>query len=228
MATAIVMKDAGIPFTALVLDCFSDLPGHELVVPEFRDWFGNYDEVIYETEKTLFDYMVQWLDWARLNGAEVNFFDWGPAESQIVWEISERFDSHYDEGTPGVMHVWGNRAAEGMERFYEAQRNGMFYLDGEEGKWGSYWRALPISDWRDVDVWALLASRQCPISNVYSKHDLPMGGGKKAFPRTVWWCAPEIMNPKYYRWLAHYYPALLLKLVTQFPEVKTKFESVKA
>ena len=224
MATAIVMKDAGVPFTALVIDCFSDLPGHELVVPEFRNWFGEYDEIIYETEKGLLDYMLQWLGWARDNGVDVDYFNWGPAESQIAWEIGGQFDMHYDEGVPGVMHVWGNRKAEAMERFYEAQKHGIFYLDGEEGKTGSYWRALPIADWKDMDVWALLASRQCPISNVYSKHALPMGGGRKAFPRTVWWCSPEIMNPKYYKWLAYYYPALLARLNQHFPEVKAKFQ----
>ncbi len=223
MATAILMKDAGVPFTALVIDCLSDLPGHEYVVPEFREWLGEYDEIIYATENSLFDYMVYWLNWAKAQGSEVDYFNWGPAEGQITWEISGKFDLDYDGGRPGVMHVWGNRAAEGMKRFYEAKKKGLFWLDGEQGKFGSYWRALPISDWRDVDVWALLASRQCPVSSVYSQNRLPMGGGKKAFPRTVWWCAPDIMNPSYYKWLGYYYPALLKKLVNQFPEVKARF-----
>lgn len=231
MAVAILMTKAKIEFEGFVIDNLGDLPGHELVVPEFLEFMPDFTYDVAASSRRYIDVIKYWLDWAKYYGVTDNkgklpdFFDWGRVNDQICYELIDQFELASETGTPGTFRVWGNRGSEGMERFYEVQKRGMFYLIGEPDEDTSFWRALPISDWRDIDVWALLVSENCPVSNIYSKHAIPMGGGKKAFPRTVFWAAPEIWNPNYYRWLGYYYPALLKEAIEKFPEIKTKFAS---
>jgi 3'-phosphoadenosine 5'-phosphosulfate sulfotransferase (PAPS reductase)/FAD synthetase len=228
-ATAILARKAGIEFEGFVIDNLGDFPGHELIVPEFLEFFPGFDYVVAFNDKRYIDVIKYWLDWAKYynvtdkKGKLPDFFDWGRVNDQICYEVVEQFELMSETGIAGSMRIWGNRGAEGMERYYEVQRHGMFYLVGGKDEPTSFWRCLPISDWRDIDVWALLVSENCPVSEIYSKHALPMGGGKKAFPRTVFWAAPEIWNPDYYKWLSYYYPALLKEAITKFPEIKAKF-----
>lgn len=231
MAAAIVLAKAGIKFEGFVIDNLGDFPGHELVVTEWEKFMPDFNYVVAASTRRYIDVIKYWLDWAKYynvtdkKGKLPDFFDWGRVGDQICHELVGQFELLGETGVPGTMRVWGNRGSEGMERFYEVQKRGMFYLVGQPEEDTSFWRCLPISDWRDIDVWALLVAENCPISPIYSKNEVPMGGGRKAFPRTVFWAAPEIWNPNYYRWLGYYYPALLKEAIDKFPEIKTRFDS---
>jgi hypothetical protein len=237
MATVILLKMAGIPFTSLTVVNGGDLPCHALVYPEFDRFIGNMKQVKYETEKRYVDYMVECLRWGQKNGMTkadgdlIDYWDMGSMTDVFSWYIADRFWGVYGAPQNDILLFSGKRGAEAMDRFYLFKRQGPFHQvehkSKEEDSTYSYWAGYPLHDWKDVDVWALLVSHNCPISEIYSYHQIPQKGGKQAFPRTYWYAEPLLMNAQFYRWLAHYAPAQLKELIDFFPEIDERIKRSK-
>jgi hypothetical protein len=231
MAGAIILKTAGLDFCHLTINNGGDLPQHWIVQPEWEAFFGEnfyYEE--YETDRTFTQIIRAYLDWGNLYGIRtkedkaLNFWDWGGVTESITYEAIYQFDHLYGEGEKNVMYLWANRQGEGQERAFEIARAGMFqFHDQDDEKMLPYIRALPLGEWKDIDVWALLVSEDSPISPIYSMHQIPQKKGNKAFPRTLWYCTPEILCSQYYKWLAFYAPVQLKELCALFPEITTRF-----
>ena len=232
MAGALILKLAGLDFCHLTIDNGGDLPQHWLVKSEWEAFFGKdlfFEE--YETDRTYPEIIRAYLDWGNAyglttkEGKPLNFWDWGNVGKCITYEGLYQFHHLYGEGERNVMYLWANRGGEGMERAFEIQREGLLQLHDQDDKdLLPYIRALPIGEWKDIDVWALLISENSPISPIYSMHQIPQKKGNKAFPRTLWYCTPEILCSQYYKWLAFYAPAQLKELCKLFPEISLRFK----
>lgn len=228
MAVSILLEAANIDFTALVILNGGDLPQHELVFPEF-DRFLDFRKIVFETELRYIEYLYDAKDWGLLNGMTtksgqpINYWDLGEMADMVYWDVDLRFWGEYEQFQPDVLYFSGRRAAESMERYYEVKNKGPMHRVGDKAL--EVWIAYPLYNWRDIDVWALLVSLNCPVSPVYSMHDIPQKGGKQAFPRTYWYPEPVLMNGQYFKWLARYAPAQLRELTECFPEIEVKLRS---
>lgn len=229
MAVLLLLKMAGIKhFVSLVLRNGGDIAGHELIYPEFDRYFGQFNKVEYITQRRYIEYIYDYLTWGRAYGCKkkgsqelIDFFDWGAMYDSITYETVSRYQFAYGDSEDKIMNIWGERAAEGMERAFAIKNYGLFSLtDGNSKGMMSYYRALPIGDWKDIDVWALLVSENCPVSSVYSMHQLPQKSGRGAFPRTFWYCSPHIFSSTFYKWMAHYIPSQLKEMLDLFPEIQ--------
>ena len=155
-------------------------------------------------------------------GQPLNFWDWGDVGTSISYESIYQFHHLYGDGNPNVMYMWGARGAEGMDRQFEIARAGMLQFHDQDKKDLLPWvRALPLGDWLDMDVWALLVENESPVSPIYSMHQIPQKKGKP-FPRTLWYCTPETLCSTYYKWMARYAPVQLKELCDLFPEITAR------
>jgi hypothetical protein len=66
------------------------------------------------------------------------------------------------------------------------------------------------------------------ISDPWIKPHPNVKQGNKAFPRTLWYCTPEILCSQYHKWLAFYAPVQLKQLCELFPEIQAKFTTKKS
>lgn len=228
MAMAILLKTAGVKFTALTVLNGADLPAHELVFPDFDRFIGEMEHIIYRPEKRYIEYLAQYIYWGqdnsvtKANGELIDFWDGGSMMPIVYWYTADRYWGEYGDFANDIVIFSGKRGAEAMDRFYMLQRKGAFHRVEEKGGDYTYWAAYPLHDWRDIDIWALLVTHNCPVSEVYSYNEIPQKGGKQSFPRTYWYCEPVLMNAQYYRWMAHYAPAQLKEMIDFFPEIKTR------
>ena len=231
MAGALILKLAGLDFCHLTINNGGDLPQHWIVQSEWETYFGEdfyYEE--YKTDRPFSQIIRAYLDWGNAyklhtkEGKPLNFWDWGGVAASICYEAIYQFDHLYGEGEQNVMYIWANRAGEGMERAFEIQREGLFQFHDQDNGNLPYIRALPLGDWKDIDVWAFLVSEDSPISPIYSMHQIPQKQGNKAFPRTLWYCTPEILCSQYYKWLARYAPVQIQELCKIFPEISARFQ----
>lgn len=221
-AIAILMKAAKLEFEAFHILNGGDFPTHESIFPEFDAWYGQFNMNRRETSERYVDTLFDLVLWGEEHvgehdGQPISFWNLGPLEDQLYWLTADRFMLEYPSDT---LFISGKRCSEQMQRYYEVQRNGPFYRDGEGGY--HWWYAYPLHNWRDIDVWALLVTEDCPVSPVYSWHRIPQKGGKQAFPRTYWYPEPILMNGNFYRWLAHYCPAQLAEMDRRFPEIRER------
>ncbi|RAM47944.1 MAG: hypothetical protein C6Y22_30635 [Hapalosiphonaceae cyanobacterium JJU2] len=235
MATALILELAELNYTHLIIKNGADLPHHWLVETEWQEYLGEFYFEDYTTDRPFPNIIRAYLDWGNTYGVRtkegklLNFWNWGAVAESITYEALYQFHHLYGEGEENVMYLWGNRAGEGMERAYEIAREGLFqFHDQNEKDVLPYIRALPLGDWKDIDVWALLVSENSPISPIYSMHQIPQKQGNKAFPRTLWYCTPEILCSQYYKWLAYYAPVQLKELCELFPEIQARFTSKNA
>jgi 3'-phosphoadenosine 5'-phosphosulfate sulfotransferase (PAPS reductase)/FAD synthetase len=232
MATAIILELAEVDYCNLIIDCGAELPRHYDVLPEWEDYINSFGNGFYYEEYLTDDpfplIIKKYLGWGNSyglktkDGQPLNFWDWGEMRDSISYEAIYQFQHNYGDGNPNVMCMWGNRGAEGMERQFEISREGLIqFRDQDKKDYLPYVRGLPIGDWLDIDVWALLVEEDAPISPIYSMHQIPQKKGKP-FPRTLWYCSPEILCGTYYKWLARYAPVQLKELCDLFPEVSAR------
>ena len=227
-----LLRAAGIDFQPLSIDCGGELPPHWLCVPEIDKYFSDVRPTIwYRTEKRFIEIVQDVLYWGRLNdvrkktGELIDFFDLGALHDEVDYQCNGRFLLEYAGGieAQNVVYFCGYRAAEQMDRYYEIQRMGLWQRHKMADPDVYSYRGLPIGRWRDIDVWALLASENVPVSPLYSMHEVPQHGGKHAFPRTQYYCHAWGFNSNYVRWLQRYFPAQLKEIMDTFPEVREKF-----
>ncbi|MGL4497504.1 MAG: hypothetical protein ACRC78_03125 [Planktothrix sp.] len=219
---------AGRKYKQVTVNCHDDLPQHYAFWSEMDEWLGNKKQVVYSTELRHIDYLKKYLAWGKKNhltkkrkkGEIIDFFDQGDVEAIVDYEI---YTKYLDiEAQPGSILCWGNKNGEQMSSFYEWTRNGEKSLYMEKGT--KHWRFVPISTWRDRDVWALLIEQGAPCSPIYSMHQLPQHGGKLSFPRTGAYCSCYWMNDIYFKWLARYAPVQLREMCDFFPEILLKLQ----
>jgi hypothetical protein len=229
MATALILELADLDYCNLIIKNGAELPQHYLVEPEWAEYIGEsfyYEE--YETDDDFPLIVKKYLDWGNAYGLKteagkpLNFWDWGDMGTSVSYETIYQFHHLYGEGEPNTMYMWGARGAEGMDRQFEIARAGMFQFHDQGNENLPYIRALPLGDWLDIDVWALLVSEDSPISPIYSMHQIPQKKGKP-FPRTLWYCTPETLCSQYYKWMAFYAPVQLKELCELFPEIQVRF-----
>lgn len=186
MATFLLLKMAGIEFTALSIRNGGDVAGHELIYSDFNKYIGSYDEVIYETEHRLIDYIREGLEWGRSQKmtkkdkkTPIDFFDWGEMATIVYYHGAGKFHFRYGNGAGNILNMWGTRAAEGMERYYEIKNNGLLSHWDEDSKNSiPMSQGLPIGLWKDIDVWALLVQENCPVSPIYGMNAIAQKKGK--------------------------------------------------
>ena len=224
MAVSILLKMAGVGFTPLTVHNGGDVPAHELIYEEWDRWFG-HSGTIFRTPYRYVEYIRELIDWGVANGITkkdgtlVDFFDLGPLEEALLWNVSLRFDSTYAADQEDVVFFWANRGAEGMYKYYKLKQYGLLQRWGGEKGGLPYFQAEPIGFWRDIDVWALLVSADAPISPVYSMHALPQRSGKNTFPQTLWYPSSVYMGSTFYKWMSHYCPSQLAEMLQLFPEI---------
>lgn len=227
MATAIILELADLDYCILHLDNGSDLPQHQAVIPDWEEFIG-YELPFekYVTNEPIHLIIKKYLDWGNFYGLKtkeghaLSFWNWGEMRGAINYESSYQFDHLYGEGISNIMYLWGNRGSEGMERQFEIRQMGMLQFRDQEKKDHLPWvRALPLGDWLDRDVWALLVEQDAPISPIYSFHEIPQKKGGKSFPRTLGACDPSHLCSQFYRWMARYAPVQLKELCDVFPEI---------
>lgn len=228
-AILLLLKLAGIDFVPQFIDNQGDLPMHYAYIPELMKWSGISDWKIYKTEKRLIDCRYDLKQWGLLNGVtkkdgtDVDFFDLGPLEATYDWYAYGRYAFSYSSAD-GVAYVLGMRAGESMQRAFEIKHEGRFqFIKREDPSPSTVCRLLPIGLWKDLDVWALLAKYNTPVSPVYSMHAVPQKQGRGAFPRTLYYCDPSVLSATYFKWLSVYCPGLLNELLEKFPEIEKRF-----
>jgi len=225
LALSIVVALSGIEATHLSLDNGGDVYGHGQIFTEWRKfykdkWGSLPKHKVYKTEKR-YPYIIKdFLEWGKVYGYEdLNFWNWGQLSEAIIYEAIEKFDGEYMTDK-NVLFLWGNRAGEGQERAFEISKKGIFQKISQDNALEMpYLRGLPIGDWKDIDVWALLIEQNCPISPIYSYNSIHQKKGNRAYPRTLWYCSPDVLCSQFYRWLAMYSPVQLTELCTLFPEI---------
>lgn len=226
-AVFLLCRMAGIPFECFSIDNGGDLPQHYQYWAEFDAWAGDFPVAIGKTKERCVDTLKRLLVWGRKNGMTqkngelINYFDLGEIYRLFSYETSERLFLDFSEKKKNTVQLWGGRASEQMSRAFELKREG--FLSKTKTDKGYNYIARVIGDWRDIDVWALLVSVNAPVSPVYAMNAVPQHGGKQAYPRTQWYCFPEIFNAPYYKWLSYYAPALLAEMLDYFPEIRQRF-----
>jgi|GEM_PF-3402496 len=230
LACSILCADANLPVEHISVNTGGDVYRHEEIFPEWREFYikkynQEPDHFVYQTRKK-YPYIIKdYFDWAHKYGyTNVNFWDWGIMEASIGWEITGKFAQEEMGNRDCPMVVWGSRRGEGQERAFQQARLGLFqeikYVDSKEEN--AIIRALPIGEWKDIDVWAYLIESDAPISPIYSFNEIPQKIGNRAFPRTLWYCASNIFSAQLYRWLAKYSPSQLEELCSLFPEIQQR------
>lgn len=247
MAVAILLKVAKLPFINLCIKNDGEVDRHWEVINEFHSYMeSNFDSAefyyeIYQTQKPLPHILKFHINWGNeygftnKDGTKLDFWNHEPVKGAIAYEAIYQFHDIYAyEGyTPGcgqfnVLEMWGSRKSEGMEKAFEIAKKGILqFLDqshhGVDGKFIPKVRGLPIADWRDIDVWALLCEYYCPVSPLYSMHQIPQQKGARAFPRTLAICTPDVLSAQYFKWACRYAPSQIRELCTLFPEVPQRF-----
>ena len=238
MATAIILRLANLPYVRLTIDNGGDLPIHWSVAPEWDKYvvdnfkFNDPDEYeLYTTDRDLPIIVRSYLDWGNAYGYRtksgdlLNFWDWGLTAESIAYEAIYQFHFQYESDERNVLWLWGNKQGEGQDRAFEIARKGLLqHIDKDKAENLPYFRGLPIGDWQDIDVWALLISEYCPVSPIYSFHQIPQKGYSRRFPRTLCYCYPDILCTHFYKWLAKYAPIQLRELKELFPEIDERFK----
>lgn len=238
MALAIILRLAELDYVRLTIDNGCDLPIHWSVMSEWDQYitdnfkFNSPDEYeLYTTDRPHPQIVRAYLDWGNaygyrtIDGKKLNFWDWGDMTASINYEAMFQFHFLYEEDEENVLWMWANRMGEGQERAFEISKKGMLtHCHKEDKNLLPFFRGQPIGDWKDIDVWALLISEYCPISPIYSFHQIPQKKGNKSFPRTLGYSSPAILCSTYYKWLARYAPLQLKELNNLFPEVQLKFK----
>jgi len=233
MATALILQLAELEYRNLVIDCGAELPQHYTVWDEWQNYAEQRSSAefeLYETDEPMPQIIKKYLVWGDAyglkteKGTPLNFWDWGDMGTSIAYETIYQFHHLYGEGKANVMYMWGARGAEGMDRHFEIAQKGLLQFRDKGCKdLLPYVRALPIGDWLDIDVWALLVEQNAPISPIYSMHQIPQSKGKP-FPRTLWYCTPETLSSQFYKWLAYYAPVQLKELCDLFPEIEARLK----
>ena len=235
-ALFLLLKMAGVKFRPITVLNGGDMPQHELVFPEFDKFIdmSQYPHVIHRTEYRYVEHLAALVQWGRDNGMThkgkpISYWNMGPLLDELYWVTADSFMGEASGFEDDVLMFSGKRTSEAMDRFYEVDRNGPFFRDGDEkGRYAFTWfNGYPIHDWKDIDVWALLVSEDVPISPVYSFHEIPQKLGKQRFPRTYWYPEPPLMNGTYYKWLARYCPAQVRELDELFPEIRERLTQGK-
>lgn len=242
MVVSILIKLAGLECMHLVINNGGDIDSHWTVYPEWEEYMlGNFSGDLfiefYETDRPLVKIFKDHIDWGRENGLTgkdgklVNFWNLGDLSSVIAWEGLYKFhnlygyDDYEETGQYNVLELWGNRQGEGMEKAFEIAKKGeLQFIDQDDENYVPKVRGLPIAKWKDIDVWALLASEYSPVSPIYSYHEIPQNKGAKAFPRVIAYCSPDVLSAQYFKWVCHYAPAQAKELIELFPEVPAKFK----
>lgn len=239
MALAIILRLAELDYVRLTIDNGCDLPIHWSVIPEWDNyvthnfnWHDPDEYELYTTDRPHPQIVRAYLDWGNAYGFRtkenklLNFWDWGEVAESIAHEAIYQFHFLYEDEEPNVLWMWANRQGEGQERAFEIARKGLLqHIDKDNAEALPYFRALPLGDWKDIDIWALLISEYCPISPIYSFHQIPQKKGNKSFPRTLGYSSPEVLCSTFYKWLAKYAPIQLKELNKLFPEIQAKFKA---
>jgi 3'-phosphoadenosine 5'-phosphosulfate sulfotransferase (PAPS reductase)/FAD synthetase len=240
MALAIILRLAELDYVRLTIDNGYDLPIHWSVIPEWDKYITdnfkwNEPDIyqLYTTDRPHPQIVRAYLDWGNSygirtkEGKPLSFWDWGEMRDSINHEAVFQFHFLYEEEEKNVLWLWANRQGEGQERAFEIAKKGLLqHCDNNDENLLPFFRSLPIGDWKDIDVWALLISEYSPISPIYSFHQIPQKAHNKAFPRTIGYCFPELLCSTFYKWLAKYAPVQLKELNKLFPEIPAKFKGI--
>ena len=231
MAAAIILRLAKLPATFLTINNGGDLPIHWTVVSEWDKFFGKNDQEMYVTKQPLVQTVRSYLDWGNSygfrtkDGKLLNFWEWGHMQESISYEVSHQFQFLYGNQADNILFLWANRQGEGQERAFEIARRGLFQKrDNEKNSGICFFRGLPIGEWKDIDVWALLIEQDAPVSPIYSFNQIPQCSGKNTFPRTLAYCSPDLLSSQLYKWLARYAPAQWKELNHVFPEIPARYK----
>jgi hypothetical protein len=234
MAVSILLAKAGIEVNHLSVNNGGDIKGHELIFPEWRDWYEKKfrvkpNHIVYKSEKRFPLLVRYYLDWGKSYGfRNLSFWNWGQVGETICYEISDKFQEMYVTDKDNPMMIWGSRGGEGQERAFAIAKRGLLQpINHEEGRelFAPYVRSLPIGDWKDIDVWAYLIENDAPVSVIYSYHEIAQKNGNRRFPRTLWYPSGDIFCSVFYKWMAKYSPAQLKELCELCPEIRVRLEN---
>lgn len=228
---------ANIEFVPCFIDHRMEIPQHYSFVEEWNDWVQD-DSVVYTTEYDGIDYLWHSLESHRRERRQqeketgelstkppITFFEPQEAYASFYWLTTCRFMWQQIGTEENTLNFWSTRGSEGMGRQWELSKNGKMFQPAWSLKKGEtpVWRSLPVGDWQDLDIWALLLSFDAPVSPVYGMNEISQRGkGRNSYPRTVWYCDSHVFNVQFCKWLKHYAPACLSQVMTYFPEVGQK------
>lgn len=124
------------------------------------------------------------------------------------YRVVEEADRAY-----GVVML-GLRAEEsGIRRHLREHRGRLYTMRSRNGQT----RALPIADWRGIDVYAYLQAHDVPILPVYRCIGL-MHAADPSRLRKSWWLPGAGSARGQVAWLRRYYPSLYREFRSLFPE----------
>lgn len=233
-AMVLLARLAGIDFITETTANGGDFAIQYSYMEEFNKWLGVRTH-INRPEKPALEARLFYKEWGNKNGvtkpdgSPLDYFGLGKLEEVYAWDMIEQYEFDATNWEDDCIYFVASRSAEGMERMFEVKSYGIYQKNdfGEDSRPRSAIRALPIADWRDIDVWAFLVEQDAPVSPIYSFNQIPQRKGRSSFPRTLGYMDHRFLSSEYYRWMARYTPVELSNLVAAFPEVAERFTKRK-